>query len=453
MTTSLQPLTPTEALSFFRSKGLAASFNRFDWRDVWKEEHARAFTVAKAMQDDVLQTIRDELDKAMAEGRTLDQFRADLKPRLVKLGWWGTQIDRDPQTGELKEVKLGSAHRLRTIFDTNMRTSYAAGRWARIQRTKRAFPYLEYRQIQRPSKRDTHEPYHSIILPVDHPAWERIFPPNGFYCGCSVRQMSERMLKREGKSVTTDFELEEFDWHNERTGEIEKLPLGLSPGFDSNPGHAWLDIADRHASTLLDLPASHRAHDLAWTREIRARSLRDGDETLIVYDLDQAPEASPIGINRSTEEDPHSVNLTPEILRRAKDPETRAVAIHAHPSSGSFSLADIRLMLGMPGLEQIVAVGQMGSVFRMSRGSAYDTVSDNDLYAIHQNLYRAIGDAVAAQDLSPVEAAHLWPHLYATMLHEMNVINYAAAPHGAMADHLRRAGPHIEGILKRLIGS
>ena len=41
------PLPPAEAIRFFQKKGYKFGF---DWRDVWKEEHAVAFTVAKAMQ-------------------------------------------------------------------------------------------------------------------------------------------------------------------------------------------------------------------------------------------------------------------------------------------------------------------------------------------------------------------------------------------------------------------
>ena len=72
-------LPPAEAIAFFRKKGLAASFA---WQDVWQAEHARAFTVAKAMTRGVLESIREELDTALAEGLTLEQFRIALRPRL-----------------------------------------------------------------------------------------------------------------------------------------------------------------------------------------------------------------------------------------------------------------------------------------------------------------------------------------------------------------------------------
>jgi SPP1 gp7 family putative phage head morphogenesis protein len=234
------PLPPLEAIAYFTSKGYAPPRQRFSWYDVWRDEHARMFTVAKAMQDDILALFRDELTAALQEGRTMDEFIERLTPALQQAGWWGRQAEVDPLTGTLQDVQLGNRRRLRVIFDTNMRTSYAAGRWARIQRTKAAFPFLQYRQVDRPTKREEHARYHGIILPVDHPAWEKIFPPNGWFCGCSVRQLTRSQMAREGLSVTEDFELESETFMNPRSGETSDLPLGVHPGFDTNPGALWL---------------------------------------------------------------------------------------------------------------------------------------------------------------------------------------------------------------------
>lgn len=229
-------LTPEEAIAYFRDRGYALPGGRFSWLDTWREEHAHAFTVAKAMQDDVLEVIFNELLRALEEGRTMEQFTDTLEPRLRDLGWWGRSTELDPLTGTFEDVQLGSRRRLAVIYDTNMRMSYAAGRWARIQRTKAAFPFLQYRQIDRPTKREDHARYDGIILPVDHPAWAAIFPPNGWFCGCSVRQLTLGQMEREGLAVTDDFVLETLDFTNPRTGETSALPLGVHPGFDTNPG-------------------------------------------------------------------------------------------------------------------------------------------------------------------------------------------------------------------------
>jgi uncharacterized protein with gpF-like domain len=67
---------------------------------LWAEEHALAFTVAKAMSIDLLAEIRAAVDAAMAEGQTLEQFRQALTPLLIARGWWGRREVIDPLTGE-----------------------------------------------------------------------------------------------------------------------------------------------------------------------------------------------------------------------------------------------------------------------------------------------------------------------------------------------------------------
>ncbi|MBL1541380.1 hypothetical protein ELD63_33120, partial [Klebsiella pneumoniae] len=86
-------------------------------------------------QLDLLSDVKALVEDAMASGQSFAQFREVLKPLLVKRGWWGHQMMDDSLTGETKPVQLGSDRRLRTIYDTNMRTARSAGQWERIQRT------------------------------------------------------------------------------------------------------------------------------------------------------------------------------------------------------------------------------------------------------------------------------------------------------------------------------
>lgn len=448
----LAPLPPKEAIAYFRSKGFAPREGRFDWRDTWREEHARAFVVAKGMQDDVLADIRNALQTALEEGQTLEQFRDGLTPRLQAKGWWGKSLMEDPLTGEMREVQLGSRHRLKTIFDTNMRTAHSAGRWARIQRTKRAFPYLEYRQIQRPSKRDTHEPYHGLIRPVDDPVWQRIMPPNGWFCGCSVRQVNDRMLKREGKQVSPPFEPELEEYENRRTGEIERLPKGLQPGFDTNPGAIWLDLSARHADTRLGLPNDFAALDRGWVEEIRARALRDGDESLIVYDLDAAdPMRSELGMSRSAPGNAHQVGITAEMSRVFQDPTRRSVAIHSHPNSSSFSGADMAILLRSPGLSQLVAVGVDGSLFRAERVGPARAVSAKAMNGMIEAVMHAVMPYFLEGKIDAVAADQLTPHIFMVALHRMGLLRYAHAMSGIGETRRIMYAPLIDQVLEDLL--
>ncbi|WPZ33217.1 phage minor head protein [Thalassobaculum sp. OXR-137] len=230
----LKPLPPREAVDYFRSKGFKVGFA---WQDVWQSEHARYFTVAKAMQLDILEDIRGAVDQALADGTTFAQFREGLEPLLQAKGWWGRQRVTDPVTGEERLAQLGSPRRLKTIFDVNLRTSYAAGRWEQIQRTKRLRPYLRYVAVDDDRTRPEHQAWHGTVLPVDDAWWSTHYPPNGWNCRCTVRQLSAREAERLG-GVSEAPVLRERRWENQRTGEIQNVPAGIDPGWNYHVGLA-----------------------------------------------------------------------------------------------------------------------------------------------------------------------------------------------------------------------
>ncbi len=230
----LQALPPKEAIEYFRAKGYKTTF---DWRDMWQQEHAYAFTVAKVMRNDILQDIRQAVDTALANGTTFEEFRTTLRPTLQAKGWWGIQQMTDPKTGLIKDVQLGSSRRLKTIFDVNMRTAYAVGRWEQVQRTKKNRPFLRYIGIDDGRQREEHRHWNDIILPVDHPFWNEHYPPNGWKCRCSVQQLSERDLEKRGLAVN-DKPPSDIDkvWIDKRNGLSVRVPKGIDPGFAYNVG-------------------------------------------------------------------------------------------------------------------------------------------------------------------------------------------------------------------------
>lgn len=224
-------IAPKEALAWFSAKSLKVGF---DHRDVWQQEHSRAFTVAKAMQVDVLSDIRDAVESALKDGKTFSQFRAELTPVLQNKGWWGRQEMTDPLDGRLKEVQLGSARRLRTIYRTNMRTARAAGQWDRIQRTSKTRPFLQYNLGPSEHHRVEHEGWNKLVLPANDPFWQTHFTPNGWGCKCRIRQISTAEAKRLGINTAPPIQTQE--WVNKRTGEVHQVPKGIDPGWAYNPG-------------------------------------------------------------------------------------------------------------------------------------------------------------------------------------------------------------------------
>ena len=234
----LPRVDPVDAIAFFRAKGWEISF---DWRDVWQEEHVRAFTVAKAMSRDLLEDIRAAVDQALSEGETLQSFVKGLRPKLVARGWWGRKYMTDPATTESKVVQLGSPARLRTIYETNLRTSYMAGRWQRIQRAKATLPLLRYVSVMDGRERAEHHAWHGTILPADDPWWDTHFPPCGWGCRCDAQPLNRRMLARKGWEVNDPVKFPVRNLVNRRTGEVTRIERGIDPGFSYNVGKASLD--------------------------------------------------------------------------------------------------------------------------------------------------------------------------------------------------------------------
>ncbi|MDF3931387.1 phage minor head protein [Pseudomonas citronellolis] len=227
---------PKDALDWFRAKGMKPSF---DHRDVWQEEHATTWTVAKAMRLDILEAIRSAVDEMVEAGQDFGTFKRELQPLLVKLGWWGVSNIVDPLTGEKRDVQLGSPRRLRTIYDINLRTANAAGQWQRIERTKKTHPYLLYQLGPSQHHREQHLGWAGILLPADDPFWQTHFPPNGWGCKCWVRQVSRREAERllaTGDYLDRAPTSEEMEYINRRTGQVLKVPAGIDPGWAYNPG-------------------------------------------------------------------------------------------------------------------------------------------------------------------------------------------------------------------------
>jgi SPP1 gp7 family putative phage head morphogenesis protein len=229
-------LPSADAVNFFRGKGLRASFA---WQDMLHEEHDAAFTVAKMMDLDLLRDVRSAVDRAIANGDTFEEFRRSIEPTLVERGWWGRAEMRDPVTGELKNVQLGSVRRLKTIFRTNIKTAYAAGHWAQIVDQARTAPYLMYDAVDDGATREEHAQWDGKVFSVDDEFWQTWFPPNGWNCRCSVVQIDAEQLRDLGKSGPDKAPpTPTRSWTNPRTGDVQRIPVGIDPGWNYHPGRS-----------------------------------------------------------------------------------------------------------------------------------------------------------------------------------------------------------------------
>jgi SPP1 gp7 family putative phage head morphogenesis protein len=252
----LKLLPPAEAVEFFKTKGLKRTT---DWRDLWQEEHAMQFTVAKLTRLDLLQAVHDGVRAAVEEGITLSQFQKRLTPMLQKAGWWGDKERIIKNTGEIVTVKLGSPQRLALIYDVNLRTAYAAGRWQRIQGNKDSHGILVYRTMKDARVRPLHRSWEGVALPVDHAFWLTHYPPNGWRCRCLAYAVDDdglAELKQRGPISEKAPPVVNREWLNHKTGEIIKVPFGIDPGWAYNPGIAGMRAAELQRAAAAKLLAS-----------------------------------------------------------------------------------------------------------------------------------------------------------------------------------------------------
>nr|WP_240142402.1 phage minor head protein [Nitrosomonas oligotropha] len=191
----------------------------------------------------------------MANGTTFETFQKNLKPLLVEKGWWGKAEMTDPLTNEKKLVQLGNPRRMRTIFDTNLRTAYSEGKWARIQETKKAFPILIYHGNNSEHPRMQHSGWDNLALPADDPFWKAHFPVKAWGCKCFVTSANQKILDQRGLKISESPKVPEYTYTNKRTGEIRKIPLGVDPGFNYPPGGRLNNLPKFITDKIIQAPA------------------------------------------------------------------------------------------------------------------------------------------------------------------------------------------------------
>ncbi len=238
-------VAPEVAIGFFRSKGLTPSFS---YADMVGAAHDQAFTVAKMMDIDMLGQVRASLDEAMATGMAYGEWKKQVLPVLQKGGWWGQQDVTDPASGQTVRAQLGSPWRLETIFRTNMQQAYAVEAWSGVVEQAEQAPFLMYDAVDDLRTRPEHRAWDRRVLRWDHPWWMTHFPPLGYNCRCGIVQLSQDELTAMGLNAAQDVPDEgTYRWRNPRTDMPMDVPKGVDPGFDRNPGAAYVTQLERLA--------------------------------------------------------------------------------------------------------------------------------------------------------------------------------------------------------------
>lgn len=171
-----------EAIAFFREK---QNVDTDSWRDVMGTEYDAVFAVAGA-KGALLNDLREAVDRAIAEGITLEAFRKTFDQVVATRGW-SYQGDLDWRTN--------------IIYQTNLRTAYGAGRFEQLQQVKSRRPYWQWRHGGSRHPRPLHLAMDGRVFSADDPFWGGLFPPCGYGCKCTVFALGDRDLARDDLKV------------------------------------------------------------------------------------------------------------------------------------------------------------------------------------------------------------------------------------------------------------
>ncbi|EEA7822517.1 hypothetical protein TP51_002487 [Salmonella enterica subsp. enterica] len=225
--TSWVTLPFMEQIGFLKQK---VNVKTESWTDVYGPEHDTQFMVAGVNRDDLLADIRRAVER-IPQGQTLAGFRKELSGLIARYGW--------SFNGDFN-------WRSRIIYETNLRTSYMAGRFAQLMAIRGTHPYWRYVHsdaVEHP--RQLHLDWDGLVLRWDDPWWEAHFPVNAWGCQCGVEALTEDDLRATGRTgpdtaPPVNYVTRVIGQRSPGGPRTVIVPEGIDPGFEYTPGRSLL---------------------------------------------------------------------------------------------------------------------------------------------------------------------------------------------------------------------
>lgn len=231
----------SKSLFFLAKLNLPTQF----WDDILKAAHDRAFVVAGATKAELLADLNVAVLAAIKDGETIGAFRKRFDEIVKKHGWEGW-------TGS--DTKAGRDWRTRVIYQTNLSSSYSAGRWAQLHdpdllKSRPYWKYIHNDTVMHP--RPLHLEWSGTVLPYNDPWWTTHFTPNGWGCRCRIMAVTAdeyQGLPAPDNGTYT---------HTDRNGNVHSIPQGIDYGWDYAPGASVykLDLS-RYPQSIADALAA-----------------------------------------------------------------------------------------------------------------------------------------------------------------------------------------------------
>ena len=181
----IPPIKFEEAVEFLKAK---MPITKAEWKSVEPKARFRAFTVAKLGSSTLIDTVKQQLLGVLEDGKGYAEFWNRIKQTVendvskIKPGYW------------------------ETVFRTNTQSAYVAGKLQQFENSGVAAYQLMVIEDVRTSQicrnlLNKNSGY-GIILPVEHPFWQKYgFPPYHFNCRSSIRGVWPSQVGKIGNVV------------------------------------------------------------------------------------------------------------------------------------------------------------------------------------------------------------------------------------------------------------
>lgn len=223
------------------------------YKEISSRQHDRAFVVAGAMKADLLTDLHNAVNKAVSEGQSFKQFQDGFDDIIGKHGWLN-----DTE----KEYK---AWRAKIIYQTNLRTSHAAGRYKQMTTPEmlKLRPYWRYRHNSTEHPRILHKKWDNLVLLATDPFWKVNYTPNGYGCNCTIDAINERQLKAMGKSKPDD---------------PPAYDGAERADFNSAPGATWHPDLNKYPEPIAKAYVAENMRDGVFERWLQRIAVQVADE-------------------------------------------------------------------------------------------------------------------------------------------------------------------------------
>jgi SPP1 gp7 family putative phage head morphogenesis protein len=168
-----------EAIRAFRARVVMPDD---EFENLLETERRKAFTVAAFTQARAVQEIADALERAIADGTTLEDFKADVGGKLAE-AWGGDD-----------------APRVEALFRTNVMQAYNDGRAEVLSdpEVKKARPYWRFDAVGDNRTSDICDALDGTVKPADDPYWRTHTPPMHPNCRSIITPLTPEEADEEG---------------------------------------------------------------------------------------------------------------------------------------------------------------------------------------------------------------------------------------------------------------